>query len=411
MIIINNSLSNRRKDDNGFLYVDNNLILSEGVMEYAGSELMPYTDDGKIEGEIIDPNKIYKLNISLDELKKCMDLWANKPVINDHTWVGKGGESSKGLQEGNIGEQIELIEKDSKNFIKANITFTNLETIELIEDGDKVGLSTSYTNDVKKSTNNDYDFEVINIKPNHLALVDNPRGGNRIRVANSDNTNINNKEKEKMKLKNNIKLVVDDKEIDLSEFIKEEANEGGHDSIQSGNEEEGKDKATCNEDKRKIIDEVGGMIKDKVDEELWKTIIGKLEKLSYEGSEKTKTDNKELEVEEDKNKDKPTEEKPQTMNSSMINSLISKAKNDFKEEQQGIIKAYNSVKAKVGDFDFSEMDEKGIYKYALQNSGIELEGNEGLEALKTAFKVYNSQDRVEIFNSDAVKNIIPSHIK
>lgn len=38
-------------------------------------------------------------------------------------------------------------------------------------------------------------------------------------------------------------------------------------------------------DKRKLIDEVGGILKDKVDEELWRTIIGKIEKAAYEKSE------------------------------------------------------------------------------------------------------------------------------
>ena len=45
------------------------------------------------------------------------------------------------------------------------------------------------------------------------------------------------------------------------------------------------------EDKRKLIDEVGGILKDKVDEEVWRTIIGKLEKIAYEKSEAGTADN------------------------------------------------------------------------------------------------------------------------
>ena len=63
-----------------------------------------------------------------------------------------------------------------------------------------------------------------------------------------------------------------------------------------------------NEDKRKLIDEVGGILKDKVDEEVWRTVIGKLEKLSYEPSEDDKADNK-CKNEDDEDKKEETENK------------------------------------------------------------------------------------------------------
>ena len=47
-----------------------------------------------------------------------------------------------------------------------------------------------------------------------------------------------------------------------------------------------------NEDKRKLIDEIGGILKDKVDDEIIRTVIKKAEELSYEPSEDDKADNK-----------------------------------------------------------------------------------------------------------------------
>ena len=44
-------------------------------------------------------------------------------------------------------------------------------------------------------------------------------------------------------------------------------------------------------DKRKLIDEVGGILKGKVDDEIIRTIIGKLEKVAYDESEAGKADN------------------------------------------------------------------------------------------------------------------------
>jgi hypothetical protein len=73
-----------------------------------------------------------------------------------------------------------------------------------------------------------------------------------------------------------------------------------------------KDEKVENEDKRKIIDEVGGILKDKVDEEVWRTVIGKLEKVAYEPSETDKADNKcknEDDEDEEEKEEKFEEEK------------------------------------------------------------------------------------------------------
>ncbi len=56
-------------------------------------------------------------------------------------------------------------------------------------------------------------------------------------------------------------------------------------------------------DKRKLIDEIGGILKGKVDEELWRTIIGKAEKIAYDKSEAGTADNechKDKEVDNEK---------------------------------------------------------------------------------------------------------------
>lgn len=59
-----------------------------------------------------------------------------------------------------------------------------------------------------------------------------------------------------------------------------------------------------NEDKRKLIDEIGGILKDKVDDEIIRTVIKKAEELSYEPSEDDKADNKCKNEEDKKEEDK-----------------------------------------------------------------------------------------------------------
>lgn len=79
---------------------------------------------------------------------------------------------------------------------------------------------------------------------------------------------------------------------DLENFVK---------NIVSNACEKDKEKEVMNEDKRKLIDEVGGILKGKVDDEIIRTIIGKLEKVAYEPSEDDKAVNKcKNEDEEDK---------------------------------------------------------------------------------------------------------------
>jgi hypothetical protein len=91
---------------------------------------------------------------------------------------------------------------------------------------------------------------------------------------------------------------------DLKDFIK---------NVVSNEKED--EMTVKNEDKRKLIDEIGGILKDKVDDEIIRTVIKKAEELSYEPSEDDKADNKaknedeKEEKEEAKNKCKNEDDK------------------------------------------------------------------------------------------------------
>ena len=76
---------------------------------------------------------------------------------------------------------------------------------------------------------------------------------------------------------------------ELKEFIKNVVS----------NEKEDEMAKVKNEDKRKLIDEIGGILKDKVDDEIIRTVIKKAEELSYEPSEDDKADNKKAKNEDD----------------------------------------------------------------------------------------------------------------
>ena len=73
-----------------------------------------------------------------------------------------------------------------------------------------------------------------------------------------------------------------------------------------------KDKEVCNEDvdKRKLIDEVAGIMKSAgCDDEVIRTAIGKMEKIGYDKSEAKTADNEEEPKEEEKEEEKAENKK------------------------------------------------------------------------------------------------------
>lgn len=116
------------------------------------------------------------------------------------------------------------------------------------------------------------------------------------------------------------------------------------DALKARNEaedEKGKEKQdpkASNEDvdKRKLIDEVGGILKGKVDEEVWRTIIGKIEKVAYEKSEAGAADNSRAKNEdpEPKKDGEPKKDK----------EAENRCKNDDNRDYKSL---YEELKAKV----------------------------------------------------------------
>lgn len=395
---IENALSERHYDENGYLFVDRSPILKAGVMEYLGSEILP---EGKssVDGVEIDPQKVYKVNVSLNELKKAKDTFKLAPITDGHVWLGDDGADAKNYQEGSVGENLYV----EDGFLYAPLSFTGKAIVEKIKNHTKEELSTSYQNKLVKSNNPAYDFDAIDIRGNHLALVDRGRAGSSVRVLNSIKEN--NNMADKAKIVNEAILELDGERFDLNEML------------MTSNEAEEK------VDKRKIIDEVGGMLKDKLDEELWRTVIGKLEKLSYDGSEDSAQDNKckneEFEDEEDEEeidekeveekplkKDKPVkdekegesdeeEDEAETSNKSKSKSqnydaIYQKVSDSVRAENEKIeaekLKAYNSVRGVLGDFNPFGMTSKDMYVKGLNHLGVSLDGSENASELASMFK-------------------------
>lgn len=163
-------------------------------------------------------------------------------------------------------------------------------------------------------------------------------------------------------------------------------------------------------DKRKLIDEIGGILKGKLSEEEWRTVIGKAETLAYNNSEasaddedkkdltgkaqkdfaegvkygekKEKEEPKKLDSEHEsegmKKADEKKEEKKEEMakDSAMamdIDAIKAQAKEEVMEDFKARETARKAVRKVVGDVDVFAFDSaEEIYKFACEKSGMDL---------------------------------------
>ena len=416
---INNEQSHRHLDENGYLFVDESPVLKAGILEYYGQELI---DGGsaEVDGIKIEPDKVYKVFIPVGELEKGVSSFALLPVTNDHQWLGIEGEDARDYQEGSTGENA-VVKNEA---IYVPLKFTGDGIIDDLNNHRKEELSASYTNKLSKSDNPEYDFIATDIKGNHIALVEKGRCGPDVRVLNHD------MEKNKMKSKNEVKLVIDGKEIDLDKFFSQEETEDAHEGTGSIVDTDNEDV-----DKRKQIDEIGGILKDKIDEELWRTIIKKVEDVAYNPSTASKTDNEDKRKEIDEvggflkdkglsdedirfvigkmekdayepsetsrsdNEEAASEDKNKSENNvASFDRMYAKISNALKKQEAekafGLKKAYNAASSIMGDFNPYGLTEREMLVKALNHQGVETD-KESVAELYAMLKVCNSQAKVD----------------
>lgn len=168
-------------------------------------------------------------------------------------------------------------------------------------------------------------------------------------------------------------------------------------ALKARNEAEEKDKKECDEkaanedvDKRKLIDEVGGILKGKVDEELWRTIIGKIEKVAYDKSEAGTADNKAKNADEEE--DKKDEAKNKCRNEDvdkrdLIRQIMAIAgKHEDNEDVRTIAKlaeklAYDKSEAGTADNKCKNSDEEKLYEELKEKVEKEAENKKASNSL------------------------------
>lgn len=273
---LNTAQDKKEIDHNDFWYIKDNPLSKVGVFPYLGRQISPE----------LEPDKIYQVLRPEEELsnQKTLDSFKLVPIVDDHTMLGtRPGmqpAEEKGVH-GVIGDDVYY--KDGVIYGDLKIFSESLK--EEIENGKKE-LSMGYFCDyeIKDGEFNGEPYQAIqrNLRINHVALVDEGRMGADVRVMDRQITFDSIKEIKDMTKMQKQSLGKSALDEDIEAITKDEC------KTQDGDV-----------DKRALIDEIGGMLKDKVDEELWRTIVGKLEQLSYNDSE-TGANDEETDVEEEK---------------------------------------------------------------------------------------------------------------
>ena len=161
--------------DEGYLHI-NAKVARTGIQTYAGHEV------GKPDQETVaiyrDPAEVF----AVDSLRS----FASIPVTLDHPTDPVTAENWSDLAKGSTGEEV-LREGD---YLKIGLRISDGDTIEAIEGG-KRELSVGYGADLIweagiTDEGEAYDARQVDIRANHIAIVDRARAGSEARIGDAE---------------------------------------------------------------------------------------------------------------------------------------------------------------------------------------------------------------------------------
>ena len=397
-------------DKNTFWSIKENPLSDEGVYMYSGK---------MIGDKSLNPDELYPVYRPASELEKSAETFEAIPFIEDHEMIGGNATDYDDRPAGGVVTNLKV--KEGRLYGDLKIFSEKLK--KAIENGKKelsLGYRCIYEKCEGVFNGKLYKYIQKNLIGNHLALVSEGRMGSEVRVYDSytsDSLEIDT-------TKNITKEIIMSKGKDekaCDEFVSVEAlykkfpndrdwidsvkykrnkDESEEAKKDESKDEDPKEKKSEDEnvDKRKLIDEVGGILKDKVSEEIWRTVIGKIEKASYNKSESGKADDEEegeeeskKEEKEDSKKEEPNKEsKDEESKEDPKNKEESKEEKAEDKEAAAMDEAEKSLKSRfrlgeefakiisedAGSFDHSEMTLREIADYGCEKLGLDsIEGD------------------------------------
>ena len=148
-------------------------------------------------------------------------------------------------------------------------------------------------------------------------------------------------------------------------------------------------------DKRQLIDEIGGILKDKVSDEIIRTVIGKAEKIAYNDSEAGTADDEEADKDGVKEADEALTEKINGVENA-VDAMPAKILRMLADREA----LYKQVSALVGTFDHAAMTEKDIAVYACDKLD-DLKGTPASKAVDVLKGYLRAQKPARVLSMDA----------
>lgn len=342
-------MSAREIDINGFMSIQGNPIIREGVFPYLGSSIDPAGNDPDVE-----PDKIYYVYRPADEINNSETIESMKelPFVDEHAMLGPSDDGYVPAER----KGIHGITGSSFDF-KDGVLYSNLkifsETLaNLIKTG-KRELSLGYRCRFVKQAGNfagqAYDFIQRSLRGNHLALVD--KGRNNVSVLDKsivfDHFDVNFEKDKEMPTIEELASQV----IALDEAVKALTEENKKLKLTMDEKDKEEEKAEDEDDKEKD--------KDAEDE----------------------SDEDEKEAEDEGDGQGMPSEKEVEMKNSALDSAIKELKNEINSLKKSGIKSLvsevskrnvlaNQISQHVGTFDHEDKTLDEVAQYGVEKLGL-----------------------------------------
>ena len=434
-------------DSNSFELVKDNPLSAEGVYLYSGRMIgLPN----------LDPDKLYPVYRPAEELEKAADSFNNVPCIIGHEMIGEGAtpydqRPASGVltnvkyKAGKLYGDLKIWSEKMKDKILSGVKELSL------------GYKSIYERSRGVFNGQTYDFVQRNLRGNHLALVKNGRMGSEMRVYDAKEAmtfdsiefDINNKtiekgtsemadktdtESQKEEVKTSDEFVSVEKlyakfpeakewidankykrspeksdDAEEKEGKKEGEGDKGEDGVivektdssktgfvtkKTNDKEEGEGKV----DKRKLIDEVGGILKGKVGDETIRTVMKKMEEASYNESESGESDDGE---EKDGGKEGKEEKGGEGNGKDGCGMDVAEIRKEAIANVRKMDSFYKKVLPYTGAFTYDSMEsleeiaEEACKKLKLESNGNAYATVEGFIAAKGKAQVHYTLDANE----------------
>lgn len=250
-----------------------------------------------IEPGVVTYKEFGDVLITKETLDKFINTMVGCPVIINHKDINKDN-----VEKERVGVVSNVWYNESDGWYYCDGILFDKDAIDLVKKkGWNVSCSYDFVSDFESKTHNGkkLDAEFTDGNFLHLALVDNPRYERANIVVNSKDDENNNTERKE----NTVMTALNE----LEKFVRNIV----ENACKNEEKEEIKEEMKVeNADKRKLIDEVAGMMKSAgCDDEIIRTAIAKMEKIAYEKSEAETADNKCKNADEEEKEEKFEEEK------------------------------------------------------------------------------------------------------